>query len=125
MLKKLLPLLSLPALLAGCASQFTNLTPQQQTRNANHLYPVEVAFTSHQQSLRWDSIQPSVVIGTNFYTMRPTPLMKNRWETLVPVPADTTVTHYRYKFDFQYNAIPDRPSDSLLSPDYTLQILDK
>ena len=58
MFKKSLPVLSLSLLLAGCATQLTNLTPQQQVRNANNLYPVEVAFNTRQQTVRWQSIQP-------------------------------------------------------------------
>ena len=123
--KKLLLLLSLPLLLAGCASQFTNLTPLQQARNENNFYPVEVAFKCRQQSLRWQSIQPYVVVDTNFYSMQPTPLMNNRWETLLPVPPGTNLVRYRYKFDFDYNAFGGPQKDSAISPDYTLRILDK
>jgi len=126
MLKKFLPVLLAPLLLAGCASTFTNLTPQRQVRNANHLYPVEVAFTSRQQSLRWETIQPAVNIGTEFYPMRPTLLMTNRWEALVPVPAGKNAVQYRYKFDFKYNALGQPPqNDSAVSPQYTLRILEK
>jgi len=110
--------------LTGCAATFTNLTPQQQRRNANHLYPVEVAFTTRQQTLRWETIQPKVVVGTEIYPMHPTPLMTNRWETLLPVPPGTNLIHYRYKFDFECNAIGGRKADSALSPHYTLRILD-
>src|SRR2546425_11007637 len=107
MLKKfpvacLLPLL---LLVSGCATTFTNLTPQRQPRNANNLYPVEVALDSRQQTLRWDSIKPHIVVGREFYPMRPTLLMTNRWEGLVPVPPGTNLVHYRYKFNFDYNAL--------------------
>ncbi len=123
MLKKFLPLSLVPLLLAGCATNFTNLTPLQQTRNANNLYPVEVAMSSRQQSLRWDSIRPQIVIGNNFYPMRPTPLMTNRWEGLLPAPADAETVHYRYKFDYDCNALGKPKPDSALSPEYTLKIL--
>src|SRR2546426_11103529 len=56
-------LLLLMFLVAGCATNFTNLTPQQQERNANNLYPVEVALDSRQQTLRWQSIRPQIVVG--------------------------------------------------------------
>ena len=125
MLKKMLPMLSLPLLLlAGCASSFTNLTPQHQVRNANNLYPVEVAFDSSRQALRWDSIKPQIVSGSEFYTMRPTLLMTNRWEGLVPVSPGTNIVHYRYKFDYDYNAMGAPRSDSSLSREYSLRILD-
>lgn len=112
-------------LLAGCATNFTNLTPLHQERNANNLYPVEVALASRQQTLRWDSIQPQIVVGNDFYPMRPTLLMTNRWEGLVPVPLGTNIVHYRYKFDFNYNAMGKPKPDSALSPEYTLRILEK
>lgn len=108
----------------GCTS-FSNLTPRQQVRNPDGLYPVEVAFHSRRQSLRWDTIQAYVNVGTEFYPMRPTPLMSNRWEGLLPVPPGTNLVHYRYKFDFKYNAVGRPPqSDSAYSPYYRLRILD-
>ncbi|MCU0785130.1 MAG: hypothetical protein MUF81_13995 [Verrucomicrobia bacterium] len=120
-----MPLSLVPVLLAGCAT-FTNLTPQRQARNANHLYPVEVAFNTRQQSLRWESIQPFVNVGADFYPMRPTLLMNNRWEGLVPVPPGTNTVRYRYKFDFKYNAVGNQPqNDSAISPEYSLRILDR
>jgi hypothetical protein len=51
--------------------------------------------------------------------------MTNRWEGLVPVPAGTNLVHYRYKFDFKYNAMGNPKSDSALSKDYTLRIEEK
>lgn len=124
MWKKVLPLLLVPCLLAGCSSTFTNLTAQRQPRNPNHLYPVGVAFNTRQQSLRWDSIQPVVVVGTESFPLRQTVLMSNRWEGLVPVPAGTNLVHYHYKFDFQYNDFGGPKSDSAFSPPYRLQILE-
>ena len=90
MLKKFLPLLVLPALLlAGCTTaQFTRLTPLQQPRNTNNVYAVEVAFNSSQQSLRWDSIKPYVLVNGQQLPMRQVLGMENRWEGLVPVPPD-------------------------------------
>jgi hypothetical protein len=125
MRKYILPVLLAPLLLAGCAT-FTNLTPQRQVRNANNLYPVEVAFNTRQQSLRWDSIESFVNVGTECYPMRQTLMMKNRWEGLVPVPSGTNTVLYRYKFNFKYNAVGKPPQDdSTLSPIYTLRILDQ
>jgi len=125
MLKKLLPILLAPLLLAGCQATFTNLTPQRQTRNPNNLYPVEVALNSRQQTMRWESIKPQIVVGAEFFPMRPTLLMTNRWEGLVPVAAGTNVTHYRYKFDYEYNAMGKPRPDSALSPEYILQIIEE
>jgi hypothetical protein len=125
MLKRVLPILLAPLLLAGCATTFTNLTPQHQTRTTNNVYTVEVALTSRQQTMRWDSIEPKIMVGANYYPMQPTSLMTNRWEGLLPVPAGVNQVHYRYKFDFKYNAMGPPRSDSALSPEYTLRILEQ
>ena len=112
-------------LLAGCTATFTNLTPLQQSRNANNLYPVEVAMTTRQKSMRWDSIRPQIVVGNESYPMRPTQLMTNRWEGLVPVPAGEKLVHYRYRFDYDYNTFGTPKGDSALSPEYTLRVSDQ
>ena len=125
MFKKSLPVLLSSLLLAGCATQLTNLTPQQQRRNANNLYPVEVSFNTRQQTIRWQSIRPQVVVGSEVYTMRPTQLMTNRWEGLVPVPRGTSQVRYHYKFDFQFNQMGKPGSDTALSREYTLRILEQ
>jgi hypothetical protein len=122
MFKKSLPVLCLSLLLAGCASQVTNLTPQQQSRNANNLYPVEVSFNSRQETIRWQSIKPKIVVGSEYYDMRPTPLMTNRWEGLIPVPPGTSEIRYRYKLDFDYNRMGKPGADTALSREYTLHI---
>jgi hypothetical protein len=116
-------LLALPVLLmTGCAGTFTNLTPLQQSRNANNLYPVEVAFSSQQQSLRWDSIHPYLLVNGQLYDMHQTPLLTNRWEGYVPVsPTDNMVT-YRYKFDYLANNFGQPKPNSAYSPAYHLQI---
>jgi hypothetical protein len=124
MFKKSLPVLLLPLLLAGCASQLTNLTPQQQHRNANNLYPVEVSFNTRQETVRWQSIRPQIVVGSEFYPMRATPLMTNRWEGLLPVPQGTSRIKYHYKFDFEYNKMGKPGNDTALSHEYILHILE-
>jgi hypothetical protein len=125
--KKFLPLL--PALwLVGCSSMhtFTHMTPSQQPRNPDNQYPVEVAFTSEQQSLRWDSIHAYVLVGGQSYPMRQVPIVKNRWEGLIPVPANQKVASYRFKFEYLYNSFGNEPQrDSTLSPVYKLKILDQ
>ena len=124
MLKKILPLLIAPLLLAGCNATFTNLTPHQMLRNTNNLYRLEVALSSRQQTLRWDSIRPQILVGQDAYPMVATPLMTNRWEGLVPVPAGANAIHYRYKFDFTYNSFGPAKPDSALSREYTLRVLE-
>jgi hypothetical protein len=123
MLKKISSLLLLPLLLAGCAANFTNLTPKQQIRNANNLYPIEVALNSRQQTMRWDSIKPQIVVNGEFYPMRPTPLMTNRWEGLIPVPPGTDSVNYQYKFDYLNNAFGAPQPNSAFSREHTLWIL--
>jgi hypothetical protein len=56
--------------------------------------------------------------------MRPTPLLTNRWEGLVPVPPGTSSVTYRYKFDYKYNAMGGPRTDSLLSPSYKLTVVE-
>jgi hypothetical protein len=123
MFKKFL-MLSVPLLLVGCASPFTNLTPTRQVRNPDNFYPVEVQFNSHQQTLHWDTIQPYVLVGNERLAMRPTPMMNNRWECLVPVPAGATNVEYRYKFEYQYESFGPAKNDSALSKTYNLRIIE-
>ena len=123
-MKRVFPALFAAVLLSGCQATFTNLSPRQQPRSTNNLYTVEVALATRQQTLRWDSIKPQVMIGNNFYPMRPTSLMTNRFEGLIPVGPGTNLIHYRYKFDYRYNAMGPAGSDSAISPDFTLQIVD-
>ena len=124
-LKKFLPFLPV-LLLAGCTTaSFTRLTPNAQPRNANNLYPVEVVFESHQQSLRWDSIQPYVLVNGQPLPLRSVPVVKNRWEGLVPVPPSATAVNYRFKFDYLYNNFGTAPKpNSVSSKVYTLKVMD-
>lgn len=124
MVKRLIPVLALVALVTGCSTTFTNLTPQTQIRNGNNLYPVEVALTSRQQTMKWDTVVPQIIVGEEVYPMRPTPLMTNRWEGLVPVAPGKDAVYYKYKFDFEYNKIGKPGIDSATSPQYMLRILE-
>jgi len=124
-LNKSWPGLLLPLLLAGCATTFTSLTPELQERNAANQYPVEVALDCSQQSLRWESIRPSIIVGTESFPMQPTPLMTNRWEGYLPVPPGVEVVRYHYKFDFNYNSFGKPKADSAVSPEYTLRVKGK
>jgi len=125
MWKKFLPLLSV-LLLTGCAGTFTRLTPLQQPRNANNLYPVEVIFNSQQTSLRWETIQPYVLANGELYPLRQVPLVQNRWEGFVPVPAGANTVDYRFKFDYKYNNVGTAPrASSAVSPIYRLNVVDQ
>jgi hypothetical protein len=126
-LKKFLQLLPV-LLLTGCSTTavFTRMTPSEQPRNADNLYPVEVAFNSGQQSIRWDSIKPYVIVQGQSFPLRPVPVVLNRWEGLVPVPPTENTVTYRFKFDFLYNTFGDDPQpDSAWSSAYTLKVLDQ
>ena len=122
MMKKMLGLVVLPVLLAGCATSLTNLTATRQQRNPKDLYLIEYEWQTTQQTIRPDSIQPFVVTGFDTFEMRQTPKMTNRWEVLVPVPKDKTVLVYRFKVDYEYNKFGGVGKASKSSPEYKLYI---
>jgi hypothetical protein len=124
MWKKALILLPMMILLAGCASRITNISAQRQIRNANNLYPVEVSLDSRQQALKWDTIQPYVIVGTESYPMQPVKYMQNRWETVIPVPANVNSVTYHYKFDYQVNDFGGPKKSSASSHSYKLLIVE-
>lgn len=123
MFKKIL-LLSLPLVFAGCSSTITNLTPTRQPRTADNSYPVEVQLNTRQQTMRWHTIKPYVLVNGELLPMRPTPLMKNRWEGFVPVAPGANKVEYRYKFEYEYNNFGPGGHDTALSPKYELKILE-
>jgi uncharacterized protein YcfL len=109
----------------GCQTTITNLTSGQVVRNQNGFYKFEVAFATTQQSLVMDTVKASVVSGLDTYPMQPVSLVKNRWETLVPIPTSGTIFHYRFKFDYDYLAIPQRRHNSKMSPSFTLKVRER
>ena len=58
MMKKLPLFLFMPLMLAGCNATFTNLTPLQQARNTNNVYPVEVALSEIRNTNRVAPLDP-------------------------------------------------------------------
>ena len=113
----------LALVLTGCAtSRVTNLTTTRQPRNPSGVYPVEFAWDSNQQSIIPSSIKPYVVIGFDFYPMRPALGISNRWETVIPVPADKNFVVYHFKVDYQYRAFGQPQKSSKLSPSYRLDV---
>lgn len=127
MAKRFLPIFCLSLLvfaLTGCNATFSNLTPRQQLRNTNNLYIVEVQFNSRQQTLRWDSIEPQIMVGNQFLPMRPTPLMTNRWEGVIPVAPEQKMVQYRYKFTYKYNQFGPPGVSSAISPTYSLRVIE-
>jgi len=123
---KFLPLFLCALLLAGCGTTaITNLTPSRLPRKDNGQYAFAVEWNSRQQSLIKDSIKAYVIVGLDQFPMQRTPMLTNRWETLVPVATDQEIVTYRYKFDYEYQGFPNRELDSKLSRYYRLFILNK
>ena len=104
-------------------SSITNLTPPTLTANEAGLYMVECYWRSNQQSLKEDTIKAVVRIGTEDFPMRKTPKLPNRWEALIPVDPAKGWIEYRFKFDYEYAAIPERRKDSRLSEPFQLKIV--
>jgi len=75
--------------------------------------------------VRPDSFKPLVVVGFDTYPMRAVPVVKDRWEAFIPVPADKAMVLYHYKFDFLDNAFGKPRPNSLMSRDYQLKFTDK
>jgi hypothetical protein len=124
-MKYFLALLFVSFGLVGCTTgKITNLTPTKAERNDSGLYPIEMGWQSREHVLRPETLEPQVMIGLQTYPMQRTPLVNNRWETLVPVPAGQNTLHYRFKVDYEYNTIPSRKKNSVLSPEYKLLITD-
>ncbi len=124
MTKKFFPLLALPLLVAGC-STVTNLTPRQQERAENNMYPVEMKWVSNQHALKPETVRPQVIVNGQSYPMQPIPVVRNRWEAFVPVPPNEKEVRYKYKVDYEVSGIPVPQKESKLSPEYKMQIKDK
>lgn len=122
-LRSLLGVLVIASLGVACTTtSITNLTPGDFPRSNSGLYRVESAWQSNQKSIQEDSIQPMVIIGGTQYPMQPVPFAENRWETMVPVAADEDEILYQFKFNYNYDAIPQPLSNSKRSPEYRLEI---
>jgi hypothetical protein len=125
-MKRFLGLALFCALLTGCTTtSLTNLTPRQQPRNPNGLYPLEVMWQSEQATIVTNTIKGFVIVGTDAYPMQRSPMLPNRWETLLPVPADRDLVNYRYRFDYEYLQIPTRRPGNKWSDPFQLQIQDR
>jgi hypothetical protein len=116
----------LAVITAGCAtSRVTNLTTTRQQRNPTGMYPIEFVWDSNQQSIIQSSIKPFVMVGYDFYPMRPSLGISNRWETVIPVGADKTSVIYQFKVEYQYRDFGKPQKSSRLTPSYRLEIVDK
>ncbi|MFN7138245.1 MAG: hypothetical protein ACK4UN_02780 [Limisphaerales bacterium] len=122
-MKNFLVLLFASLSLVGCTTgKITNLTPSKAQQNAVGLYPVEMAWQSREQALIPETIQPQVLVGAESYPMQRVPLVRNRWETLIPVTPGQDAVYYRFKVDYLYRAIPEPRKNSVLSPEYKMEI---
>jgi hypothetical protein len=121
-MKKFFGLLMLSALLTGCTT-VTNLAPSHYPRDPSGYYRVEAQWTTHRQVVRPDSLKPLVVVNSvDTYPMQPVPLVSDRWQAYIPVPADKDMVLYHYKFDFLDNAFGGPRPNSFMSRDYELRI---
>ena len=116
----------LALIVAGCASsRVTNLTTTRALRNPTGMYPVEFAWDSNQQTIIPSSIKPVAMVGFEQYPMRPSLGISNRWETVIPVPADKNSVVYQFKVEYEYRTFGKPAKSSRLSPSYRLEIIDK
>lgn len=123
MTKTVLALSLLLALAAGCVTNtVTNLTATEAPRAANNMYRVEYQWDSTQQTVRPDTITPTVLVGFDQYPMKPVMKMNNRWEAWIPVPAGQSEISYRFKVDYTYTRFGKPGTASKLSQDYKLFI---
>lgn len=108
----------------GCVSHITNLTPSVVPHEESGLYHFEVEWTSNQRTreLRQDLIQAHVVLDERLYPMERVPLMTNRWEAEVPVPAAKNPVHYYFKWNYATAGFGRNHPNSLRSPPYRLEI---
>ena len=110
---------------SGCSTTaIANLTPSRLPRKENGQYQFAVDYSARQQSLVKDTMEAFVIVGNEQYPMQRTPMLTNRWETLVPIAADQDVVTYKFRFNYQYLSIPERRSDSRESKYYQLFLLD-
>ena len=125
-MRRFVSLLALLALVAGCGtSRVTNLTTTRVPRSSTGMYPIEFAWDTSQQSMIPGTVKPFVVVGYDFYPMRPSLGISNRWETVVPVAADKTSVIYHFKVEYQYRTFGKPEKSNKLSPSYKLEIIDK
>jgi hypothetical protein len=118
--------LALAVAVGGCATMslntITNLTPSRLPRKDNDQYWFSVEFDSRQRTMIRESQRTLVIVGDEVYEMNRVPLTANRWETLVPVPADQSVVNYFYRFEFDHKAIPEPRFMVIDSKPYRLTI---
>ena len=112
-------------LLSGCTSnKISNMTPKVLRRTPDGLYNFEVRWDTNQRAFLDDSMKPFVVVDREFHPMQRVALTTNRWEAVVPVPADKRFLNYRFKFDYLVNGFGQKHPDSRMSPTYQVEIVE-
>jgi len=118
--------LALVVVVGGCATMsvntITNLTPSRLPRNDDGQYWLSVKFDSRQRTMLRDTLRALVIVGEDVYELAQVPLTNDRWETLVPVPADQTVVEYFFRFEFDYKAMSAPRFTVIDSKSYRLTI---
>jgi len=100
------------------------MTPRATPRTADGWYTIEAQWDSSQQTVRQETIEPWVVVGTELYPMQRVPLLTNRWEAAIPVPDGQRFVNYRLKFDYRYNTFGLAQPDSKSTATYVLEVVD-
>ena len=109
----------------GCVrSTIVNLTPSQLSRNAQGTYRFEAAWDSNQRSIADESIKAYVVLDEVHYPMERIPVVKDRWEVMIPVNQKPKGHAYHMKFDFSYHSFPEMKPSSLRTEPFTLKIVE-
>ena len=80
---------------------------------------------SQQADIKKETIKGFVIVGEDAYPMHRSPMLTNRWEALMPIPADKDFVNYRFKFDYMYLKIPTPQPSSKMSAPYQLQVVDR
>ena len=112
-------------LLAGCTSnKISNMTPKVLHRTPDGLYTFEARWDTNQRAFLDDTMKPFVVVERDFHSMQRVALTTNRWEAVVPVPADKRFLNYRFKFDYLVNGFGKKHPDSRMSPTYQVEIVE-
>ena len=123
MTKTLFALSLFGALFVGCVTNtVTNLTATTQPRDSTGLYRVEYEWDTTQQTVRPDSVKPTVLVGFDTYDMKSVLKTTNRWEAFIPVPASKDQVIYQFKVDYDYTRFGKPGHASKLSPEYKLNI---
>lgn len=117
-----LPLLSVVAILAGCAPSYVNLTPRTAPRSSANLYRFEVQWETRRTGANNPDVRAYVVMDQALHPLARVPNTENRFEGEVPIPADRAHVPYRFKFDYYYPGLPNPVINSDWSPEYLLSL---